>query len=136
MNTLWMVVCKYPMLASDIYKPPSIVYSQRFFHYLKYQEAGDLIQTLSESMPENSRLFLSASGIESELGNHYKAKSLPIENRYSVPAHDLAEKHQIFEPICLYTKDELVSLVEMYRFKAIDIWSSSFGNIKTVFVKK
>lgn len=121
---------------NNIPKEPDIVFSQRFIHYLKYQEAENLISTLSMMMQPGSRIFISASGLYSELGDGYKDKELPLEKRYYKLGGKMVEKHQIKEPVCLYSEQDISTLVEQFGFASIEVWSSSFGNIKAIFEKK
>lgn len=120
----------------DIPKSPSIVFSQRFIHYLKYQEAQTFISTISKIMQPDSKLFISASGLYSELSEGYQGKAAPLEERYCKLDTKMAEKHHIKEPVCLYSEKDMKTLVEPFKFVAEDIWSSSFGNIKSIFKKK
>lgn len=119
----------------DLPEPIHLCYSQRFIHYLNHQEAKFLIDLLSSKMANRSRLFISASGLHSELGNSYAHASLPIENRYGTLSLPVAVKHDIREPICLYTEQELSDLITPHGFRRLRVWTSAFGNIKGEFEK-
>jgi SAM-dependent methyltransferase len=112
-----------------------LVYSQRFIHYLRYGEASSLLKLLFDAMVYRGRLFLSASGLNSELGNGYVARDRPLERRFARLEAGMGEKHQIHDDICLYTEADLRQLTAVCGFEEIDIWSSTFGNVKGVFVK-
>jgi hypothetical protein len=110
-------------------------YSQRFIHYLRYEEACCFLGSVFHSMMNGGRLFLSASGLNSELRYEYAAGDQPFERRFGPLEPRLAEKHQIHEDICLYTEGDLRQLAAACGFDWIDVWSSSFGNVKGIFVK-
>ncbi len=87
-------------------------------------------------MQPGSKLFISASGLYSELSEGYKDKEAPLEERYCKLDTKIAEKHHIKEPVCLYSEEDIKTLVEQFEFIPEEIWSSSFGNIKAIFIKK
>src|SRR4029077_11750445 len=48
-----------------------VAYSQRFIHHLRFDEAANLLGILAGRLCAKARLFVSASGLESELGSGY-----------------------------------------------------------------
>lgn len=117
--------------------PPTIglIFSQRFIHYLRFEEASRLLALVASKLCPSGRLFLSASGMESELGLGYVASEDPVEVRFAVLAPEMQEKHTIYEPVCLYREKELQNLALPNGFRAVRIWSSPFGNVKGIFEK-
>jgi hypothetical protein len=115
--------------------PPvvGVAYSQRFIHHLRFEEASRLLAMLSVPLCTWARLFISASGLSSELGAGYAHFASPIEQRFAPLATNMQEKHRIREPVCLYAVAELEQLVVAHGFSAIRTWASPFGNIKGVF---
>lgn len=115
------------------YAPWDIVYSQRTLHYLKWREAVDLLHVLrAEYMAQGGHLFLSVSGLNSELGGEYVHAAHIIDNRFSVLSPSMAQKHGIHAPVCLYSLDEAGALIAAAGFREIKKFASSFGNIKIV----
>lgn len=112
-----------------------IVYSQRFIHYLKYNEAKELLTMIYNNTGNDLYLFISASGINSELGNNYQGKEINIQDRYFPLDKDIATKHNILGNVCLYSENDLIELAENAGFKKEKVYSSKFGNIKGVFKK-
>jgi hypothetical protein len=112
-----------------------LAFSQRFVHYLRYKEACRLLTTIFDSMLSGGRVFLSASGLNSELGDGYLAKNQSLKNRFGPLQPAMSEKHQIHESVCLYTEGDLRKLTTGRGFEEIRIWSSSFGNVKGIFIK-
>jgi hypothetical protein len=119
--------------SADLPAEIAICYSQRFIHYLKFDEAVALLQLIRERMLSGAKLFLSASGLLSELGEDYSGKSHKISRRFSTLSASMAEKHNIHEPVCLYAPDELATLCQRASFSCDRVYSSAFGNVKGVF---
>jgi SAM-dependent methyltransferase len=118
---------------SAVPTPLQLIYSQRFIHYLRHEEACELLLRLQAVLSEDGRLFLSASGIDSELGDGYAHRDRGVENRFSVLSPEQQAKVHITEPICMYRQEELAKLAESVGFRTIRVWSSAFGNIKGIF---
>jgi hypothetical protein len=110
-----------------------IAYSQRFIHYLRFSEAVSLLTLVRSKMRTDGKLFLSASGLLSELGNDYYGSNQELSNRFAPLTPTMAEKHDIREPVCLYTPEDLVTLCEQASYKPERVFSSAFGNVKGIF---
>ena len=125
----------YPVRLASADLPSEIVigYSQRFIHYLEFQEAVRLLRLIREHMPEGARLFLSASGLWSELGNGYVGAAQPLPRRFAPLSAAMAEKHDIRVRVCLYTPSELAELCQSAGFRCDRVYTSAFGNVKGVF---
>src|SRR5690349_21084819 len=78
---------------ADLPNELALCYSQRFIHYLQFSDAVALLRLLRSKMRPNSKLFLSASGLLSELGNGYDARHQKLDERFSVLAPNNAAKH-------------------------------------------
>ena len=112
------------------------IYTQRFLHYLNYQEASDFISFISAITTPGGKLFISASGIGSELGDDYAGKALEVHNRFFHLSPKIASKHGIYENVCLYSLDELEYLLVSHQYSIQSIWKSPFGNIKAIAIKQ
>jgi O-methyltransferase involved in polyketide biosynthesis len=110
-----------------------VVYSQRFMHYLRFDEACQLLDMLARRLASGARAFVSASGLNSELGAGYLDAGQPIEHRFAPIAGAMQAKHEVREPVCLYTREELEHMMVHHGFTAVRTWSSPFGNAKGVF---
>ena len=124
-------ICSYMDNCTESY---NIIYSQRFIHYLPYQEALKLADNLYHHMEDDAHVFISASGMSSELSIGYDPADT-IVNRFSRLETQMAQKHGILEPVCLYFKEELEELFAKVGFSTVSLWTSSFGNVKAVFKK-
>lgn len=118
--------------------PPVIdlVFSQRTLHHLPYTVARELLVLAAGRMGEGAMLYLSASGLASELGTGYVHAALPIAERSAPLAPAMQQRHGIAEPVCLYAPEELAALAQGCGFAAERVWVSPFGNVKGIFVRK
>jgi len=112
------------------------IYSQRFIHYLRFQEAKKLLSRLFANTVRTGKIFISASGISSELSTGYFGLNHSLETRYANLSTHMEEKHGIFAPVCLYSEDDLLQLMSVSGFECERLWRSKFGNLKCVAVKK
>ncbi len=108
-------------------------YSRRFLHYLAYGEAETLVGLISDHLVGNGRVFISVSGLNSELGTGYAHRKRPIESRHTVLSTPMAEKHNISERVCLYNRNDLSKLFRHHGLRAVKLWESDFGNIQGIF---
>jgi hypothetical protein len=122
--------------AEDFPADVGVAYSQRFIHYLRFDEASRLLQSLAGRLCARARLFISASGLGSELGSGYAHAEAPIEDRFAPLTDAMQAKHGVREPVCLYTVEELTRLVTAHGFAAIRTWTTPFGNVKGVFERE
>ena len=76
-----------------------VAYSQRFIHYLRFDEASRLLQSLAGRLCAKARLFLSASGLGSELGAGYAHAGAPVEHRFAPLAGAVANGQQCRQPL-------------------------------------
>lgn len=110
-------------------------FSQRTLHYLPYATAFRLLQHLRTRAHPDACLFVSCSGLLSELGNGYP--NAPIAQRFSVLSPDMADKHHIYAPVCLYTEAEFMALIAASGWTVSTAYTSQFGNIKvTAFLRR
>ena len=110
-----------------------LVYSQRTIHYVHPVEMVEAISRLFEVVEAGGAVFVSASGLGSELGENYPGADMPWEQRFAPLSEDMQKKHGIEGDVCLYTEADLVSLFESAGFSARKIYSSPFGNVKASF---
>lgn len=109
-----------------------LIYSQRFIHYLRWDEAVSLFEWLGRRADSNARVYLSASGLQSELGDGYPDGDQPVETRFAKLSPSMAEKHGIYKAVCLYRPADLRRLFEETGFDVVRIYTSAFGNVKGV----
>jgi len=103
-----------------------IATSQRFLHYLRFDEALNFLKTVS------GRIFLSASGLESELGSGYPAMGEPLHRRFARLDPEIGRRHQILVPVCLYAERDMSRILVISGFEVLVCFRSPFGNVKAI----
>lgn len=104
---------------------------QRTLHYLPFTDAARLLKELS--LQCNS-ILISVTGLESDIGQHYRSMNVPLEKRFSCLTNEGQILFLIGKPICLYTKTEFIALIESSGFTIETLRTSAFGNHKAVAV--
>ncbi len=124
------------LTAADFDQPLDIVYSQRSLHYLRFHEARTLLETLRELCRSGARFFISASGVDTELGEGYAGAAVDVTERMAPLAPAMADKHGVHDEICLYSKDDLARLGDEAGLDIVSVSASAFGNKKAIFCLK
>lgn len=109
---------------------------QRAIHYVRREQAIELLAQLRQVLADDGKMFISCSGLESELGNGYEAGNVAPNERFGLLAQDMQDKHQIKQPVCLYTQDEFAQMLAEAGWRIDTIYASAFGNIKTIASKE
>lgn len=110
-----------------------LLYSQRTIHYMRFAEAVGVLRAFAERMTTHARLFLSCACSASELAEGYPAIDVRIEDRLAPLAPFMAKKHNVLEPLCLYSREEFGDLAERAGFYPLEITQSQFGTLKGIF---
>ena len=108
----------------------AMLYSQRTIHYLRRAGALAALRSFAAIMEPGATLYLSASGMDSELSDGYVGAQCPVGDRFHYLSPAMQEKHGIRQPVCLYHQDELAALVTEAGFQVTDLSQSAFGNVK------
>lgn len=106
---------------------PDILYSQRFLHYLRFQEAVALLR-VALSRAASCLAYLSMSGVHSELSDGYNEE--PLESRFGHLSTSMAKKHGVSQEVCLYSLDDAKNLAVECDLEIVHVWLSEFGNVK------
>ncbi len=132
-TTLWFVQADMRHLPLDLpFAPYDAICCQRALHYLPYAEAHAVLLSLKALMKKRARLFVSVSGLPSELRHGYVHAALPVTERFAPLGAEMALRHGIESPVCLYEAQDLVDLLHEAGYGVQDIGVSPFGNIKAV----
>ncbi len=103
---------------------------QRAIHYLPHAQARILLAILKVLLKDDGQLFISCSGLHSELGQGYAANALG--QRFDKLSPQNQDKHAIHHPVCLYSKDEFGQTLELVGWRIVSLFTSPFGNIKAI----
>lgn len=112
--------------------PFDAIICQRAVHYLPYAQAVAALRAWPRYLKPGARVFLSASGLASELGCDYPHQHKPVAERFAPLAPAMTARHDIQLPVCLYEAMDLVDLLHAAGFGIAEVFRSPFGNIKAV----
>jgi hypothetical protein len=99
---------------------------------IPYLDMLQLIQTLRARSTPKAPFFLSTGGLDTEYGQDYPDRNKPVEERFACFSSDMATKHAIFSPECLYRENELCELARKAGLHIVRSWTSPFGNPKVI----
>lgn len=108
-----------------------LVIAQRFIHYLPFTEAVNVISLFRQALRPHGRLYLSASGLRSELGQNYHGAA-EIAERFAALWPPMANKHGMHEKVCLYEEQDMRALLAAGGMRAEKLYTSPFGNLKVI----
>jgi SAM-dependent methyltransferase len=111
---------------------PEIVVCQRMIHYLRWDDALRALSSLRLVAADGAMLYLSASGMHSELRDGYADECIDVRERFAPLREDRAQHHEILLPVCLYWQDELAALAGEAGWSVSRVFRSDFGNVKLV----
>lgn len=115
--------------------PFDLVFCHHGIHRLAYPEARRVVRGLLKSLRIGGKLFISAYGLHSALGEGYDDAEKPVEERYSRLAPTLARAYNIPEPVCLYTERNLVTLLFEAGGSVLKTFTTTHGTVKGVAVR-
>lgn len=109
-----------------------VIVCQRAIHYLNYHDALRAISCMRDLLCNDGKLYISASGMPSELSVGYAEGAKSVRHRYGQLSDEMRDKHGIHGNVCLYSSDDLANLLKEADMSVEKIWVSEFGNIKAV----
>lgn len=112
-----------------------LIIAQRFIHYLPFPEAVKVIRLFRDALLPGGRLYISASGLRSELGQNYHG-AVNVAERFATLWPPMANKHGIHDKVCLYEEHDMRALLAAGGMHAEKLYASPFGNLKTVACQK
>jgi len=108
----------------------SLVLAQRVLHYLRHENARELLDFLPKLMIKNSYLYVAVSCIDSAMGEGYGGIGDPVDDRFSPLSEEMQDRFSLRVPVCLYRLKELKTMMKDTHFKKQDLYQTSFMNIK------
>jgi len=116
-------------------EPFDIIICRRALSALPYPEARRIVRQLMQRLKIGGKLFISALGMHSELGEGYAGSEQPIEERYGKLSPAIAKKYCIDHPVCLYTERNLFLLLLEAGASVLRTLTTTYGNVKGVAVR-
>ncbi|MCX8145280.1 MAG: class I SAM-dependent methyltransferase [Azovibrio sp.] len=115
--------------------PFDLVFCHHGIDRLPYVEARRVVRGLLRSLRIGGKLFISAYGLHSALGEDYPDADKPVEARHAPLAPALARCYNILEPVCLYTERNLVTLLFEAGGSVLKTFTTTHGTVKGVAVR-
>jgi len=112
-----------------------LIYSNRFISHLPYLIAKNLFDAFFTHAAKGCRFFISFGNVESDEARIYSDRLKPLEERFCIQQTELAEKHKLTNPVCLYHRNEIrEKFLGGYKIEMLD---EIFGtaSIKIIFQK-
>ena len=102
---------------------------------LPYADARQTLRAVLKSLCIGGKLFISAYGLHSALGENYAGANTPIERRFCKLTPTLAKSYNIQEPVCLYSERNLVILLFEIGGSVLRSFTTTHGTVKAVAVR-
>ncbi|MGB4467919.1 MAG: class I SAM-dependent methyltransferase [Azovibrio sp.] len=115
--------------------PFDLVFCHHGIYRLAYPEARRVVRALLKSLRIGGKLFISAYGLHSALGEGYADAEKAVEERHSCLTPALASAYNITEPVCLYTERNLVTLLFEAGGSVLKTFTTTHGTVKGVAVR-
>ncbi|MDR0735996.1 MAG: class I SAM-dependent methyltransferase [Zoogloeaceae bacterium] len=102
---------------------------------LPYAAARQTLHAALKSLRIGGKLFISAYGLHSTLGENYAGVNMPIEQRFCKLTPTLARNYNIQDPVCLYSERNLVTLLFEIGGSVLRSFTTTHGTVKAVAVR-
>ena len=113
--------------------PYTAIVLQRVIHYMPYQTAVTVLKKCLELSEYG--VYVSFSGLGSEIAKYYVHKDVSIKNRFTVLSEMGQQTFSITEPLCLYSEDDIQDLITELDCRCEYFRTSAFGNHKCKLVR-
>lgn len=125
-----------PDVASFPEAPFDLIVGQLALHPLRYEEARSVVRQLLLTLKIGGKIYLSAYGLHSTLGDHYPDSDKLIEERYVALPPALAASYGLPSgPLCLYSERNLITLLFGVGASVLQSATGAFGNVRAVAVR-
>lgn len=115
--------------------PFDLVAHHRSLSLRPYAHAVLLVRELLLNTRFGGRLYLSAYGLHSELGDDYPDAIKTVRERFTPLAPDTAHRYGIDDPVCLYSERDLFLLLFEAGASVLRTFTTTHGNVKAIGVR-
>ena len=115
--------------------PFDIVACPHSLSHLAYTHAHTLLRRLALMTKIGGKLFISAYGLHSELGEDYAGESERVRDRFSALSPSIADKYGIHQPVCLYSERDLFLLIFEAGLSVVKTFTTTHGNVRAIAVR-
>ena len=115
--------------------PFDIIFGQLVLHTQPYARALEAVSKLTHMLKIGGKLYLSAYGLHSMLGDHYPDSGKLVEERFAELPATLADLYNLHGPVCLYSERNLITLLFKVGAPVLQSATGALGNIRAVAVR-
>lgn len=115
--------------------PFDLVACLHTLHFLPYVEAKQFLRHLIAQTRIGGKIFLSALGMLSELGDTYPHRDQFIASRFSPLGKTMSDKYDIYRPVCLYSERDLFLMMFESGIGVLKSWTTTHGTVKAIGVR-
>jgi hypothetical protein len=115
--------------------PFDLIVGQLALHSLPYAQALDVLLQLRRLLKIGGKLFLSAYGVRSTLGDFYPDSGKRVQDRFAELPTALADLYNLHGPICLYSERDLITLLFETGAPVVHSATSGQGNVRAIAVR-
>jgi hypothetical protein len=115
--------------------PFDVIVGQLALHSLPYAQARDTLDQLRQLLKIGGKLYLSAYGVRSTLGDFYPDNGKLVQDRFAELPASLAGVYDLYGPICLYSERDLITLLFEVGVPVLQSATSGQGNVRAIAVR-
>lgn len=115
--------------------PFDLIVVHRSLPFLNFADAEAVLRRLAGWLKIGGKLYVSAFGKHSELGDHYPHASHFVQQRFAELEPAVAGKYGIAGPVCLYSERDLFLLLFEAGASVLKTFTTTHGNVKAVGVR-
>lgn len=125
-----------PDVASFSEAPFDVIVGQLALNSLRYEDARRTVRQLLLMLKIGGKIYLSAHGLHSTLGDHYPDNDKLIEERYAALPPTLAANYDLpTGPLCLYSERNLITLLFGAGASVLQSAAGALGCVRAVAVR-
>lgn len=134
-RALPMTATASPDLGALPEAPFDVIVGQLALHSLPYKDAQDALRQLLHMLKIGGKIYLSAYGLHSTLGDHYPDSGKLVKDRFAELPASIAEHYDLHGPICLYSERNLITLLFESGASVLHSATGALGNVRAVAVR-
>lgn len=115
--------------------PYDLIVIHRSLTLMPFAEAQGVLRRLVGWLRIGGKLYASALGVHSELGDHYPHAERWVQQRFSSLAPEVAARYGIAGPVCLYSERDLFLLLFEAGVGVLKSFTTTHGSVKAVGVR-
>ncbi|MCL2021993.1 MAG: class I SAM-dependent methyltransferase [Betaproteobacteria bacterium] len=129
-----------PLVHDEDFPPEGEMFDLVFCHHdiyrLPYTEARRILRRIiRQHLKIGGKLYISAYGLNSDLGEGYADLDQPIEKRFCPLSPVIAKSYNLKGSACLYTERNLVNLLFEAGGSVLRSFTTTHGTVKAVAVR-